>query len=285
MKNSHKFRVQILLTHFALIVILIIMLFPTFVMISTSLKTYKDVFTWPPIWIPKNIQWINFETVLFGRYNFYISFKNSIIVASSTSIICVLLGLPASYAFSRFRFVGRKIFLFAVLAIQMFSPVILIIPLYKVMKAAGLMDTYISLIIANTAFALPMTIWLLTGYLQSIPDSLDEAAMIDGTSRIGALFKIILPLAAPGIVTSGIYAFIMAWNDLIFALTFISEQNMRPITLALNDFAGKNIIYWNEMMAAAVLSVIPVALLFSLVQRYLVKGYLVKGLTAGSVKG
>jgi len=279
-KNNYKFGVQILLTHFALIVILMIMLFPTFVMISTSLKTFEGVFTWPPIWIPKDIQWINFKTVLFGMYSFYTSFIDSVIIASSTGIICVLLGLPAAYAFSRFRFVGRKAFLFAVLAIQMFSPVILIIPLYKVMRSTGLMDTYIALIVANTAFALPMAIWLLTAYLQSIPDSLEEAAMIDGSSRIGAIFKIILPLAAPGIITAGIYAFIIAWNDLIFALTFISKPDIRPITLALNDFAGRNIVYWNEMMAAAVLSIIPVALFFSIVQKYLVQG-----LTTGSIKG
>lgn len=267
-------------THFLLILILIILLFPSFIMISTALKTYEGVFSWPPTWIPENIQWNNFHSVLFGKYNFYNYFLNSFIVAGFTSLLCILLGLPASYAFSRFNFSGKKIFLFAVLATQMFSPVILIIPLYKVIRSMGLMDTYLSLIIANTSFALPMTIWLLTGYLQSIPDSLEEAAMIDGSSRLGALYRIILPLAAPGIVTSGIYAFILAWNDLIFALTFISKQEMRPITLALSDFAGKNIIYWHEMMAAAVLSVLPVAFLFSIVQKYLIQG-----LTAGSIKG
>jgi len=271
---------QRLFTHITLIIIFLVLLFPTFVMVSTSLKTYEGVFTWPPTWFPKIIQWKNFSTVLFGRYMFYDSFVNSIIISAVTSFICVLMGLPAAYAFSRFRFAGRKSFLFAVLATQMFSPVILIIPLYKMMRTTGLLNTYPVLIIANTAFALPMTIWLLTGYLESIPTSLEEAAMIDGTSRLGALFRIILPLSSPGIITAGIYAFILAWNDLIFALTFISDQDMRPITLALNDFAGKNIIYWHEMMAAAVLSVIPVALMFSLVQKYLVQG-----LTSGSVKG
>ncbi|ACL68841.1 binding-protein-dependent transport systems inner membrane component [Halothermothrix orenii H 168] len=273
-------RVDRVITHFLLILLLGILLFPALIMISTALKTFDGVFTWPPTLFPRIIQWSNFSRVLFGKYQFYQYFINSFIVAGVTSLVCILLGLPASYAFSRFRFYGKKLFLFAILATQMFSPVILIIPLYKVMKSAGLMDTYFALIIANTAFALPMSIWLLTGYLQSIPVSLEEAAMIDGTSRIGALFKIILPLAAPGIITSGIYAFILAWNDLIFALTFITKQGMRPITLALTDFAGKNVIYWNDMMAAAVLSVLPVAFLFSLVQKYLVQG-----LTAGSVKG
>lgn len=272
--NWKNLAVYILLT-----LLLAVLLFPTYVMFITSLKPFEEVFTWPPLLILEDIQWENYLSVWYGNYNFSRSFFNSIVVAGSTAVLCILLASPAAYALSRYRFFGRTTTLFAVLAVQMFSPVILIIPLYKTMLNLGLLDTYIAMIIGDTAFALPMSIWLLTGYFENIPKELEEAAWIDGCSRAGGLVRVVLPIAAPGIVTAGIYAFILAWNDLIFALTFVTEESMRPITLALTDFVGWNVVYWHEMMAASVISVLPVALLFSFVQKYLVRG-----LTAGAVK-
>lgn len=279
MKNNSKI-INISLTHIIMIVFLMMLLFPTFVMLSTSFKTFEGVLGWPPQWIPDDFQFVNYINVWIGDYQFYKPFLNSMIIAGSVGLLSLLLGTPAAYALSRYKFAGRKLFLFSVLATQMFSPVVLLVPLYKIVRSMGLINTFSSVIIGRSAFALPMVIWLLTGYLSNIPKDLEEAAMVDGCSLFKSLYKIVLPLAGPGIATAGIYAFIMGWNDLMFSLTFINEAEMAPITLAMSDFVGKNVVYWHEMMAAAVISILPVAIMFSYVQKYLVKG-----LTSGAVKG
>lgn len=279
MVNKEKI-FQLSLTHILMIVFLLVLLFPTAVMISTSFKTFDNVLTWPPTWIPDKLQFVNYLKVWVGEYQFYTPFLNSVLIAGSVGLLSLILGTPAAYAMSRYNFKGRKLFLFSVLATQMFSPVVLLVPLYKIVKSLGLINTYISVIVGRTAFALPMVIWLLSGYFTNIPHDLEEAAMVDGCSLLKSLYKIVLPLAGPGIATAGIYAFIMGWNDLMFSLTFINDYDMSPITLAMSDFVGKNVVYWHEMMAAAVISILPVAIMFSYVQKYLVQG-----LTAGAVKG
>ncbi|MTI59377.1 MAG: carbohydrate ABC transporter permease [Firmicutes bacterium] len=279
MKNKGRF-MQISLTHIIMVIFLGMLLFPTAVMISTSFKTFDSVLTWPPTWIPQDLQFVNYWTVWVGEYQFYKPFLNSILIAGSVGILSLTLGTPAAYAMSRYQFRGRKLFLFSVLATQMFSPIVLLVPLYKIVINLGLINTFTSVIVGRTAFALPMVIWLLLGYFENIPRGLEEAAMVDGCSLLKSLYKIILPLAGPGIATAGIYAFIMGWNDLMFSLTFINDASMSPITLAMSDFVGKNVVLWHEMMAAAVISILPVAILFSFVQRFLVQG-----LTAGAVKG
>lgn len=279
MKNKGRI-IQISLTHIIMILFLVMLLFPTAVMLSTSFKTFDSVLTWPPTWIPENFQFVNYWTVWVGEYQFYKPFLNSIIIAGSVGILSLTLGTPAAYAMSRYQFKGRKLFLFSVLATQMFSPIVLLVPLYKIVINLGLINTFTSVIVGRTAFALPMVIWLLLGYFENIPRGLEEAAMVDGCSLLKSLYRIILPLAGPGIATAGIYAFIMGWNDLMFSLTFINDASMSPITLAMSDFVGKNVVLWHEMMAAAVISILPVAILFSFVQRFLVQG-----LTAGAVKG
>ncbi|QTL99782.1 ABC transporter permease subunit [Iocasia frigidifontis] len=279
MKNKGR-SIQISLTHIIMILFLVMLLFPTAVMISTSFKTFDSVLTWPPTWISEDLQFVNYWTVWVGEYQFYKPFLNSILIAGSVGILSLTLGTPAAYAMSRYQFKGRKLFLFSVLATQMFSPIVLLVPLYKIVINLGLINTFTSVIVGRTAFALPMVIWLLLGYFENIPRGLEEAAMVDGCSLFKSLYRIILPLAGPGIATAGIYAFIMGWNDLMFSLTFINDASMSPITLAMSDFVGKNVVLWHEMMAAAVISILPVAILFSFVQRFLVQG-----LTAGAVKG
>ena len=169
------------------------MVFPSVIMFLTSVKKYEEAVCWPPKWLPEVFQWGNFADVWSGSYNIKTGFINSLIVASSTMIICIVLGSVAAYSLARFEFTGRKTFMFLMQVTQMFSPVVFIIPMYRVMISLHLLNTYICLILPNTAFALPMTIWLLTGYFKSISPQLEEAAMIDGCSRIEAIFKIILP--------------------------------------------------------------------------------------------
>ncbi|WP_324716831.1 carbohydrate ABC transporter permease [Carboxydochorda subterranea] len=265
--------------HVALIVILGAMLLPVVVMLGTSLKSMDQLFTWPPRLFPSNPQWQNYAEVWGGRYQYSRAFTNSVIIAVFTSLLSVLLGAPAAYGANRFKFRGSSAFMFGVLATQMISPVVFIVPLYKAMRAYHLLNTLTSVIIASTAFAVPMVIWLLHGYFSSIPKELEEAAMVDGCSRARAMVQVILPLAAPGLAAAAIYAFIMGWNQLMFPLAFLTRSELRPIPLALYDFSGYNIVFWHHLMAASMIAVVPAAIAFALVQRYLVSG-----LTAGAVK-
>ncbi|MFG6114853.1 carbohydrate ABC transporter permease [Halobacillus sp. MO56] len=261
-------------THIGLWVIFIIMLFPIWIMLSTSLQTYEGIFNWPPEWFPEVAQWSNYIDVWGGDYQFSAPFFNSLIIASSTAIITILLAFPAAYGISRFSFFGRKSMLFIVLVTQMFSPIVLIVGLYQLAQNYNLLNSLFGVIITNCALTLPMAVWLLHGYLKSVPETLEQAAAMDGCSRFKGIIKIVMPLSASGIAMAGIYAFIMAWNDLLIPLIFISDSHLRPISLALTDFAGQNIVYWHQMMAASVISTFPIAVMFSFVQKYFIKGFM-----------
>jgi ABC-type glycerol-3-phosphate transport system permease component len=265
--------------HLTLIVILIALLFPVAVMFSTSLKTYENIFTWPPHWIPDPVQWSNYVNVWFGDYHFSRPFFNSLFIAGTTAVITIILAFPAAYAMTRFTFVGRGAMLFVVLVTQMFSPIVLIVGLYQLMQTYHLLNTYVSVIITICAFTLPMAIWLLHGFLKNVPTDLEEAASVDGCTRVRSIIRIIMPLSAPGISMAAIYAFINAWNNLLIPLIFISEDNKRPISLALTDFVGQNVVSWHEMMAASIITTVPIAVMFSFVQKYFIKGFM-----AGAVK-
>lgn len=260
-------------------ILIVIMIIPFFIMISTSLKINTDVTKWPPTWIPDVLNLNTFKEVWSGSNNIKIPFVNSLIVSISTMLICTILGSFAAYGVSRFNFKGKKFVLFGVIITQMFAPVILVAPLYQVMKALGLLNTYIAMIIPCAAFALPMTVWLLYGYLDGINKNLEEAAMIDGCTRRQAVTKVLMPLLAPGIITSGLFAFITSWNDLLFAQTFITKPELKTLSVALTSYQSIFETSWNKMMAASLISVIPVFLLFILIQKHLVKG-----ITAGGVK-
>lgn len=274
-----KLKIGKLITILLILGVLVFMLFPFAVMISTSLKSLDEVRVWPPNWIPKAINWENYKDVWGGTVSLKTAFKNSLIVSISTMVLCTIMGCLGAYAVSRFKFKGKKAFMFLMIMTQMFSAVILVAPMFQIVKSLGLLDTYIALIIPNTAFALPMTTWLLTGYFDGVSESLEEAAMMDGCSRVQAIRKILLPVMAPGILTSGLFAFIAAWNDLIFVQRFTTKTEMRTLTIALVNYRGAFETYWNKTMAASVISVIPVFILFLLVQKYLIKG-----LSSGAVK-
>ncbi|HLR62144.1 MAG TPA: carbohydrate ABC transporter permease [Lentibacillus sp.] len=265
--------------HIGLWITLIILLFPVWIMISTSLQKYEDVFNWPPDWLPNKPEWINFVNVWLGDYSFHEPFFNSIIISVSTALISIVIAFPAAYALTRFKFKAKNLLLLIVLVTQMFSPIILIVGLFQLIQTYNLLNTLIGVIITNSVFTTPMAVWLMYGYLQSIPVTLEQAAFVDGASRFKSIIRITFPLAAPGVAMAGIYAFIMSWNDLIIPLILISEDSLRPISLALTDFAGQNVVYWHEMMAASVISTLPVAILFSFVQNLFVKGFM-----SGAVK-
>ena len=260
-------------------IIIGLMISPIFIMISVAFKSYEEVTKWPPKFLPEVINFDNFIAVWSGDSSIKIPFINSLIVSISAMILTVILGVLAAYAVSRFKFKGRKFFLFLVIVTQMFSPVILIGPMYKIMTELNLLNTYLALIIPNTAFCLPMTVWLLYGYFEGVSKELEEAAMVDGCTRFQAISKVLVPVLAPGVITAALFAFIMTWNDLLFAQTFITKVEMRTLSVALTSYKSIFQTYWHKMMAASLFSVMPVFILFVCIQKYLVKG-----LASGAVK-
>ncbi len=273
-RNKFKFPVFLLT-----LILLLFLLFPFFVMISTMLKSSQEIYVRPPYWIPKDISFNNFIRV-WGEYQLLGYFRNSIIVGLGTTFLNVIITLPAAYAIARFKFYGRSIILYSLLAMQMFSPVIIIISLFRIFVRLSLLDSYIGLILANTVFTLSFTTWLMFGYFASIPKEIEEAATIDGCSRGGTLIRIMIPVAAPGLVTAMIYAFITAWNDFLFALSFINAQPKMPLTLGIYQFVGRWSTQWEMLTVAAFLALIPVLVLFFLIEKQLVAG-----LASGAVKG
>ena len=261
------------------IVILLILLFPFFVMLSTMLKSGKDVYAVPPMWIPSHIEWSNFLTV-WTQYDLASYYLASLIIAVGALIVNTLLSVPAAYAIARLRFPGRKAAMYLLLMIEMFSPVIVIISLFKVVARFGLLDSFGSLIILDALFTVAFNTWMMNGYFKTIPKDIEEAALIDGCNRVQTMTRIMLPIAVPGLVTVMIYAFIFAWNEFLFALTLMSSKNKMPLTIALYNFVGQYNTQWQYLTMAAFLALIPVLVLF-----YLIEKRLVAGLAGGAVKG
>ncbi len=260
------------------ILLLLLILFPFFVMVSTMLKSGKEVYASPPTWIPHKFMFSNFITV-WKEYDLLGYFVSSFIIASGATVLNTLLSVPAAYAVARLRFPGRKLILYMFLVIQMFSPVIVVISLFKIVARMHLLDTYISLIITDTVFTLAFTTWMMNGYFKSIPIDIEEAALIDGCTRTQTITKIMLPIAVPGLVTTMIYTFIYAWNEFLFALSFIQSKPKMPLTIGLYNFVGRWSTQWQFLTMSAFYAIIPVLVLF-----YIIEKRLVAGLAGGAVK-
>jgi multiple sugar transport system permease protein len=273
-KNTGKIMVYVLTAG-----ILAVLLFPFFVMLSTAFKPLEEVYVSPPHWIPHQLWWQNF-TYVWRRYPLAQYFVNSFIVAAGSTALNVILCVPAAYAVARLRFAGRKSLLFLFLVVQMFSPIIVVISLFKIVAGLGLHDTLSALVIVNAVFTLAFAIWMLNGYFSTIPMEIEEAALIDGCSRLRTIAYVTLPIAMPGVVTTLIYTFIASWNEFMFALTLINSTEKRPLTLGLYNFIGRWETQWQYLMAASLLAIIPVIILFILIEKQLVQG-----LAGGAIKG
>jgi multiple sugar transport system permease protein len=245
---------------------------PYLVMISTMVKSTAEIAE-PTHWLPRSIDLTAINAALASPAT-WTYLKNSFIIAIGETLIVMLAGVPAAYALARHEFRGRKLFLDLILITQMFSPVVLLIPLFRLYNQLGMIGTLQGIIIAGSAFTLPFSIWLLTGFFRSIPVEIEEAARIDGYGRLAILLRIILPLSVPGLVATALYAFIIGWNEFIFAVTFLpGTPDNQPITVGVFMNIGKWDIDWQRLMFMALLGTAPVLAIFAAIQKQLDRGF------------
>ena len=275
----NKIRIRYNVIFYGIIIIAcIIILYPYFVMAVTALKSLAEMYATEKTVFPIEYKWSNFIEV-WKAAPIFKYFTNSMIVAIGATIISIVCGVPAAYALARMEFKGKTLFLATIIASQMFAPVVLIVGIYKLMVGLNLTNSLLGLILINSAFNQAFTVWLLRGTFMSISPEMENAAFIDGCTTFEAMRKVLLPVAAPGIVTAMIYVFIDVWNEYTIALTLISSDTLKPISVGINTFSSYNTIQWQYLFATSVFATIPVVVLFLFIEKYLVSG-----LTAGGVK-
>jgi multiple sugar transport system permease protein len=266
-----------------LLVLLAYTLIPMAWMLLTSLKTGFAAMQYPPQWWPAEPTLDNYTRLLDPRdsvgRDFLRYFWNSLVVSTLTTVLAVVVAVPAAYAFSRFRFPGRTVLFFSVLLRNMFPAVIFLVPLFILMRLLGLVNTLGSLVLTYLTFGLPLAIWLLKGFYDNIPVQLEQAARIDGATRFQAFILIVMPLSTPGIVATAIYSFIGAWNEYIYAYTFLTRHDQMTLPVGIQRFFSENATDWPGLMAATFLMSVPVVVMFLVLQRYFVRA-----LVEGAVK-
>ena len=260
------------------VVMLALFLFPMYWMVLTALRPGTQIFAYPPEFLPTVIDFSAFERVLnnprIPRY-----FLNSLIIGTGTTVLTLLLAAPAAYALAHLPLRGKSALLLISLASLMFPAIMIATPLFALFYGVGLGESYFNLIVANSALALPFAMTVLRPFFLAIPKQLAEAAKIDGCDSWGAFWRVMLPLAVPGLMTTAVFTFLFGWGDLLFAISLINSDELRPITAGLWAFIGGNVTKWNAVMALTTLAMLPPLIVFLIAQRYVVSG-----LTAGSVK-
>ncbi len=278
MKKRGPALLKSVLSYLLLAALIVFLLFPFYWTFVTSIKTSAELYGQNVTYWPKAPSFESYRR-LFSEYNFLKPMGNSLLVAALTTLISVTVSVLAAYSFSRYRFKGRKFLMSMFLTNNMFPTVLLLIPLYAIMRKIGILYTPASLVLSYTTFTIPFSIWLLSGFLDDLPLSLEEAAMVDGANRAQAFLKIILPILMPGIVATGAYIFMNSWNEYTFAVMFTNEAN-RTIPVALKNLIGQLGVEWGMLTAGGIITIIPVCILFFFAQKRLISG-----LTAGAVKG
>lgn len=254
-------------------------LFPFAWMAVSSFKTAGELYAVPPVWWPSAPTLEHYRRVLFAS-NVPRYFLNSLIVSAGSTALAMTLAVFAAYGFARYRFAGRRSSLAFVLAGQLLPTAAIIVPLFLVLRTFGLVNTYLGLILVYMILTLPLSVWMLSGYIRAVPVELEEAATIDGASRLGVLFRITLPLCMPGIAAVAVYAFVTTWNEFIFALVFAQDSHVKTLPIGLAEFTSEFTTDWGAVMAASMVMTIPVVAAFLALQRAFVGG-----LTAGAIKG
>jgi ABC-type glycerol-3-phosphate transport system permease component len=261
-----------------LIALMLFTLFPFYWALVSSFTPDAALFRDPSLW-PREII-LDHYRALFDERDFFTPIRNSLIVAGTTTLFCLTVGTLAAYALARLEFRGKALILGFILAVSMFPQISIVSPLYLLLREMRLINTYPGLIMPYMTFAMPLTVWLLVGYFRQLPKDLEEAALVDGASRLMAFRKIIIPLAMPGLATTAILAFIYCWNEFLFALSFTLGPERQTVPVAIALFRGEYQVPWGEILAASVLATAPVALMVLVFQRRIVQG-----LTSGAVKG
>lgn len=262
----------------AALLVFAVFAFPVYWMVATALKQPGDIRSYDLKLLPWPMTFEHFQTA-FATAGFWTYLRNSLLVAIGTTVLSLLVALLAATAAARFRFRGRRAYLLMILIVQMIPLEALVIPMYVVLRDAGLLNLLPLLIATYMAFVLPFTIWTLRGFVMAVPVELEEAAMVDGTTRWGAFWRVLFPLIAPGLVATGVFAFMQAWNEFILALTLVEQEN-QTLPVWLGSFKTAQGTDWGGLMAGSTLFAIPVVVFFLIVQ-----GRLTAGLTAGAVKG
>jgi ABC-type glycerol-3-phosphate transport system permease component len=247
--------------------------------VSTALKLPADVYAFPPVWLPESVTFENFVAVV-QNPTLIRSFLNTLIIASATTLAALVVGVLGGYGFSRYRFPGRNTLLWSVLFTKLFPRVVVIVPFFVTLRNLQLMNTYQGLILVYLMVTFPVAIWLLKGFFDKIPVEIEEAAIVDGCSLPRLLWNVVIPMSRPALVAVAMYAFILAWNEFLFALVFTNGLERRPLSVALAFFIDENGIRWGELMAGSIVMSLPAILVFSISQKLLVRG-----LGEGALKG
>lgn len=264
-----------------IVLILLYTLFPFYWAVATSLKTTSQLNAAPPAYWPKEITLDHYRAV-FNNGNFTKGLQNSAIVALSSVLLALIVGSLAAYAIGRFQFRGKTPVMYLILSMTMFPAIAILGSLYEMIRWAGQFNTLYALVFSYTTFTLPFMVWVLANFYRAMPAELEQAAMVDGATPMKAFYQILLPLAAPGMATTGLLAFIAAWNEYLFASTFTLTPDKRTVPVAIANFSGNTAfeLPWGQIMAASVVVTVPLIILVLLLQRKIIAG-----LTAGAVKG
>lgn len=263
------------------LIVLCVLLFPLFWIFITSLKTEQEIFQYPPTFYPHKLNLKSYAAQIeTGDFNMFRAFANSFVISFGAMLIAVVLAVPASYAIARYRFAGRNAILLGFLVTQMLPVSVLLTPMFIMFKGMHVYNTWGSAVLADATLGIPFSVLILKNYFASIPKELEEAAYIDGCGRLQAFLKVLVPVAKSGIVVCAIFSFLYSWGDLAYGMTFILNQQKRPITAGIFNFMGQYGTRWSYLTAFAIVTIIPVALIFIFMQKYIIAG-----MTSGAVKG
>jgi multiple sugar transport system permease protein len=271
-------RARAILLSLAGLVIAWVFAAPYVVMLLDAFRPAGDVLESPASFLPRRWQWDTFPTVLSDE-RFLHWLRTSVIVAVASTAVVLAVAVPAAYFTARFRFRGRTAFLLLVLVTQMFAPTALVVGLYRQFFELNLVNTYLALILTNAAFNLAFAVWILRSFFASVPQEVEEAAALDGCTRFQAMWRVMLPIVRPGLVTAVIFTFIAAWNEYVVALTLMQDDAKKPLTVGISSYVTGYEQNWDQLFAASIIAIVPVVVLFAVIERHLVSG-----LTAGSVK-
>lgn len=274
--KNKMFRLGII---FLLLTFLFVVLFPFYWMACTSFKGYKQMYTADSLFFPKPLVLENYRE-LFKKTAFIYWFRNSFIVSLAATLISVAVGCLGGYSLTRLKYFGRGSISSSILITYLVPRSVLFIPLYYVLRSLGLINSLWSLILVYPTFSIPLCTWLMMGFFRSIPAELEEAALIDGASRMQSFFYVLLPICAPGILAAGLNAFILAWNEFLYALIFIQDAKLKTLSVGIQELIMGDVYLWQQLMAASVITTIPVVIFFIYLQKYMIRG-----LIMGAVKG